>query len=64
MSTMKLRILPILGLLCCSFSLFAQEDCAKKLKAAQKQYDDGVIEPVLELIKECLEVGFTKEEKV
>jgi outer membrane protein with beta-barrel domain len=43
---------------------FAQDDCSVLLRRAQKYYDDGVIEEVPALLTNCLEDGFTKEEKV
>jgi len=48
------------------FSVNAQEnnDCAIKLKEAQDQYDIGVIEGIDSLISDCLENGFTREEKL
>jgi Outer membrane protein beta-barrel domain len=47
------------------FSVFAQEgDCALKLREAQAQYNIGHIEEIPELLKSCLENGFTKEEKL
>lgn len=42
----------------------AQEDCSVLLRRAQKYYDDGIIEEVPALLKDCINDGFTKEEKI
>lgn len=43
---------------------FSQEDCSILLRRAQKFYDDGIIEEVPPLLSECIESGFTREERV
>ncbi|MBN1186386.1 MAG: outer membrane beta-barrel protein [Bacteroidales bacterium] len=44
---------------------FAQEDeCAFKLREAEKLYQQGLIEEIPELIGNCLENGFSKEDKL
>ncbi|MCK4664560.1 MAG: hypothetical protein KAT68_16950 [Bacteroidales bacterium] len=42
----------------------AQDNCAIKLKKAQKYYDEGTIEEIPQLIDPCLKKGFSKEEKL
>jgi len=43
---------------------FAQDDCTVKLREAQKLYEEGKIEKVPDLIDNCIESGFNKENKV
>jgi len=45
------------------FKVLGQEDCAFTLSKAQKLYDAGTIEQIPEMLKMCMESGFTKEEK-
>lgn len=55
----------ILILFLFSFKLsFAQDDCTVKLREAQKLYEEGKIEKVPDLIDNCIESGFNKENKV
>ena len=44
--------------------LFAQQDCAVKLKDAQNQFEVGQVQDVPDLLLECLKSGFTREEKI
>jgi hypothetical protein len=43
--------------------LRAQEDCAFTLSRAQRLYDAGNIEQIPLMLKQCMESGFTKEER-
>lgn len=45
-------------------SFAQQEDCAFKLREAQKLYDAGRIENVPEMLQPCIEKGFTQEERL
>ncbi len=45
------------------FFSYSQSECSKKLKAAEKIYDQGNLGQVKELLDACLEKGFTKQEK-
>ena len=45
-------------------SFAQQEDCAFKLREAQRLYDAGRIENVPEMLKGCIERGFTQEERL
>ena len=38
--------------------------CTQKLKEAQKSYDNGLIERVPEMLKSCLDNGFSRNEKL
>ncbi len=42
----------------------AQDDCTVKLIEAEKLYEDGKIEKVPDLIDNCIESGFNKENKI
>jgi len=46
-----------------SFSGFSQESCTQKLETAEKLYESGQIDKVAPLLKDCLEHGFSKDEK-
>jgi len=41
-----------------------EEDCAFKLREAQQLYDDGKIETVPSLLQQCIQRGFTQEERL
>ncbi len=45
-------------------SAIAQDDCTVKLIEAEKLYEEGKIEKVPDLIDNCIESGFNKENKV
>lgn len=64
---MKLYLAQILTLFLIVFSIprtFSQDDCTVKLKSAQKLFDEGKIEKVPDLIDNCIESGFNKENRV
>jgi len=46
-----------------SFSGYSQESCTQKLETAEKLYESGQIDKVAPLLKDCLEHGFSKDEK-
>jgi len=54
----------LLFVLVISIAEAQQEDCAITLKNAQKTYDDGAVEKVVDILQICLESGFTKEQKI
>lgn len=45
-------------------SAFGQENCADTLRKAQKLYEQGIIEEIPPLIKQCLEEGFNRSDKI
>jgi hypothetical protein len=45
-------------------SLFAQGNCSEQLRQAERRYDEGLLDDIPQMIKPCLNSGFTKEEKV
>jgi hypothetical protein len=45
-------------------SLFSQDDCASKLREAQKYYDQGMIEEIPQMLAPCMAGGFTKAQKI
>lgn len=47
-----------------SFITYAQDDCTVKLLQAEKLYAEGKIEKVPDLIDNCIESGFNKENKI
>lgn len=47
-----------------SFNLLAQQECAFILEEAQEMFDAGLIETVPDNLSECLNTGFTNEEKL
>lgn len=55
-----LFILPFLIVI----SANAQDDCTVKLQQAEKLYEEGRIEKVPDLIDNCIESGFNKENKI
>lgn len=42
----------------------AQNTCTNKLKEAESNYENGLIEEIPEMLKPCMKNGFTKEEKI
>jgi hypothetical protein len=59
------KFICVLIILLMPFSVFAQEEgCALKLRKAQDQYNLGNIEKIPELLKSCLDNGFTRDEKL
>ncbi len=57
-------IIQVFPLLTGTIVLAQQEDCAFRLREAQQLYDDGKIETVPELLHDCIERGFTQEERL
>ncbi len=47
-----------------SFFLYGQDECAFILEEAQDMFDAGLIETIPAKLSQCLETGFTKEEKL
>lgn len=47
-----------------SISVFAQDQCAISLSAAEDKYEQGRLYEISAIIEECLKEGFTDEEKV
>ena len=60
--SLKKIVLANLFSLFCVFA-YTQEECTFTLSKAQKLYDAGSIEQIPEMLKPCIESGFTKEEK-
>lgn len=58
-----LKHLAIFSFLSCS-GLYAQETCLESLSRAEDEFDLGRLYQVPEKLKDCLESGFTREEKV
>jgi len=57
----------ILFLLICAFTfanLMGQDDCVIKLNEAQKLYENGKIEKIPDLLNDCIESGFNRENKI
>lgn len=50
----------ILALLLIIFTIKAQDDCGSKLVDAQKLYRQGIIEEIPQMLKPCIETGFTR----
>ena len=44
--------------------LYAQENCALRLKEAQKLYDAGNIDAIHEMLQPCIEKGFNRSQKI
>ena len=61
---MKKVIFIIALCFCFGPSGFAQDECILKLKAAQKNYEEGNIETIPGLLSGCMEDGLKKEDKV
>jgi hypothetical protein len=49
--------------LCSVFILSGQEDCSSKLIEAQRLYRQGLIEDIPQLLKPCIESGFTRTQR-
>jgi len=47
-----------------AFILKAQDDCALILDKAQKQYENGIIEEIPQLLAPCLQQGFSPTERI
>jgi hypothetical protein len=45
-------------------NLFSQEDCGTKIQEAQKFYDLGMLEEIPQMLAPCMEVGFTRNQKI
>ena len=50
-------------LMYCALPLAAQEDCGSKLVEAQNLYKQGLIEEIPQLLKPCIESGFTRSQR-
>lgn len=44
--------------------IYAQNNCSEQLRQAERRYDEGLLDDIPQMIKPCLNSGFTKEEKV
>jgi hypothetical protein len=60
----KLIITILLAALVIANKSTAQEACILKLNEAEKLYDEGKIERIPELLNDCIEAGFNKENKI
>ena len=49
--------------LCSVFGLSGQEDCGSKFVEAQELYRQGLIEDIPQLLKPCIESGFTRAQR-
>lgn len=58
------RILLFCLLFYLPLTMFAQQECAFILEEAQDMFDAGLIESIPDKLSQCLEKGFTKEEKL
>lgn len=56
----------LLCVLSCAITSIAQEgqDCAIVLKEAEKSYEEGKLEEIPSILKSCLEVGFSPDQKI
>ncbi|HJX71332.1 MAG TPA: outer membrane beta-barrel protein [Bacteroidales bacterium] len=60
----NLKLFTISLILTCSvFVLSGQEDCGSKLAEAQRLYRQGLIEDIPQLLKPCIESGFTRVQR-
>jgi hypothetical protein len=57
------RLTFFLIFLCSVFILSGQEDCSSKLIEAQRLYRQGLIEDIPQLLKPCIESGFTRVQR-
>ncbi|MCF8347100.1 MAG: hypothetical protein K9G38_07800 [Bacteroidales bacterium] len=58
------RILLFICVLFMGFlSLMAQNTCTEQLTQAQRSFDDGLLDDIPLMLENCMEDGFTKEEK-
>ncbi|MBI9052292.1 MAG: outer membrane beta-barrel protein [Bacteroidales bacterium] len=57
------KLIVLLFLVFVSIAGYGQNSCAEKLEEAEKYYESGQIDNVEPLLNDCLEDGFTKEEK-
>lgn len=59
------RVFAILALVIISFSVaHAQNTCSEKLRQAQRNFDEGLLDDIPTMIDSCLKDGFTNEEKM
>jgi hypothetical protein len=43
--------------------LIAQTNCSEQLRQAERRFDEGLLDDIPQMIRPCMESGFTKEEK-
>lgn len=48
----------------CYYSALSQQVCSEKLSKAEDEFDEGHLYTIPNLLSDCLERGFTKEEKI
>lgn len=58
------KLLLFFFMLFIAHNIFAQEECAFILEKAEKMFEEGIISEIPDMLKPCLEKGFTKEEKL
>lgn len=61
---MKQKILLTVILIFFCIEHYSQNDCSDNLNRARQNFDDGFIEDIPSLLVPCLEVGFTREQKI
>ncbi len=61
MKILYIYLIITIGLL---FNAFGQDDCILKLQEAEKMYEEGKIELVEPLLKNCLNSGFNRENRI
>ncbi|MBI9068391.1 MAG: PorT family protein [Salinivirgaceae bacterium] len=64
MNKNKLTYFILLLFLLLMFNSNAQSDCIVKLNEAEKLFEEGKIEKIPNLLQECIENGFNKENKI
>ena len=57
------RILLFVFLIPCLPTLQAQSTCTEQLTKAQRSFDDGLLDEIPLMLENCMQDGFTKEEK-
>ncbi len=57
------RILLFVFLIPCFSVLQAQNTCTEQLTRAQRNFDDGLLDGIPQMLTNCMQDGFTKEEK-
>lgn len=59
-STLIFAILLLVGL---KFA-FPQSNCSEQLRQAERRFDEGLLDDIPQMIRQCIASGFTKEERV
>jgi len=58
------RLLVILIVVLGFYTVSAQKNCAEQLRLAERNFEEGLLDDIYQIISPCLKDGFSKDEKV